>query len=299
VIVIYDRPGQLGNQLWAYSNVFVLAKECGSAVIVVLGKEVYPFLDIQLLSNNTGIKIHAFTDNSATGKIVRRLCMFVTSDTRKRKIARPFLSLLGVRVIRNFKQENIFRKEYKRSRWYFINSWENRVNKKYFIANHSFVQSLIQPEKKIRISAAEKIASLRQKHTIIVAVHIRRGDYKNFLNGKYYFEDAVYHRYMLQLNVLFGGNNILFYIFSNEQIQTENYEGINLHFDRSQTAAGDMWSMANCDYIIGPVSTFSMWASFWKQTPLYFIENAGYTITKQNFKPIIAQDIFSGEDVMV
>jgi len=283
----------LGNQLWAYSNIFVLAKECKSSVCVVLRNDVYPFLDIQSLTHNTEARIHIYKDTSTTGKLISWLCRFFVLDSGKKKLFMKMLFFLPVTIEKNYKEETLFKNDFKKHRWYFINSWENRINKKYFIQNNSFVRELILPERSIRSLAEKKIQALRQKYKMLIAVHIRRGDYKYFLDGKFFFDDDVYRSYMLQMKNFFQNEDALFYIFSNEEIDINNYQGLHVHFDNSQAAAGDMWSMANCDYIIGPVSTFSMWASFWKQVPLYFIKGPNQDISKNNFRPVIAQDVFA------
>jgi len=37
----------------------------------------------------------------------------------------------------------------------------------------------------------------------------------------------------------------------------------------------DLYALAECDYIIGPPSTYTLWASFYGDTPLWFMEHKG------------------------
>jgi len=46
----------------------------------------------------------------------------------------------------------------------------------------------------------------------------------------------------------------------------------------------DMYSLAKADYIIGPPSTFTMWASFYGSVPLLVIDNRKENILLSDFK---------------
>lgn len=46
----------------------------------------------------------------------------------------------------------------------------------------------------------------------------------------------------------------------------------------------DMYSLAECDYIIGPPSTYTMWASFYGEVPLYMVDNPSLKPVLSDFK---------------
>jgi len=48
------------------------------------------------------------------------------------------------------------------------------------------------------------------------------------------------------------------------------FTGIKTHFGTGHFIE-DLYTLASCDYIIGPPSTFTMWASFYGRVPLYKI----------------------------
>ncbi|HAX17707.1 MAG TPA: hypothetical protein DCY00_03825 [Actinobacteria bacterium] len=54
----------------------------------------------------------------------------------------------------------------------------------------------------------------------------------------------------------------------------------------------DLYSLALCDYIFGPPSTFSMWASFYGEVPLRFITNPDTDLSLDKFKKIIYQNYY-------
>jgi hypothetical protein len=61
---------------------------------------------------------------------------------------------------------------------------------------------------------------------------------------------------------------------------TQNFSVLNeeRHF------VEDLYLLAKCDYIIGPPSTFSLWASFYGSKPLYMIRDLETNITDEIFK---------------
>lgn len=101
--------------------------------------------------------------------------------------------------------------------------------------------------------------NIRSKY--IVGIHIRRGDYKEYLGGKYYYSDSDYLEWIRQIYM--QEKNISFLIFSNENINIDKF-GRNeypIHIMRG-TVGQDLYAMSKCTYIIGPPSTFSMWANY-------------------------------------
>ena len=48
-----------------------------------------------------------------------------------------------------------------------------------------------------------------------------------------------------------------------------------------------MYSLAECDYIVGPPSTFSTWASFYGNVPIYRITDPSAEFSIADFKVLI------------
>lgn len=102
------------------------------------------------------------------------------------------------------------------------------------------------------------MCTVRKGSGKIVAVHARRGDYRKFLGGKFYFSDDELAFWMKGLR---GDSPVRFIFFSNEKIDLEYYK--KLGFDVIQSdgdAIDDLCRMSKCDYIMGPDSTYSWWA---------------------------------------
>lgn len=84
--------------------------------------------------------------------------------------------------------------------------------------------------------------------------------------------------------------NVLFYISSNEKISNIFSEQFRIVEKPLDSAVGDLYALSQCDYIIGPPSTFNCWASFIGNTPLYTIFKKDETINPDDFA-IIRGDI--------
>ena len=119
----------------------------------------------------------------------------------------------------------------------------------------------------------------------IIGVHVRRGDYTTFANGIYLYDDNIYINKMQQLASNLN-NNCRFIIFSNDnELDVVNF---NTRIEKivvsDNSVVIDHYLMSKCDYIIGPPSTFSMWASYIGETLLYHIEDKNDKITLEKFK---------------
>jgi len=129
--------------------------------------------------------------------------------------------------------------------------------------------------------------SVRAKFEIIIGVHIRYGDYKIWNEGKYYYSLGQYHLLMLNIKRIFLNRSITFFISSNEVIDLSVFKDCNCFNIPDSTSTKDLYGLGICNYIIGPPSTFSGWASYYGNTPLYFIENPEEEITLSSFKDIL------------
>jgi len=130
-----------------------------------------------------------------------------------------------------------------------------------------------------------KFLGRRTDDTKIIGIHIRRGDYILHEDGKYFFDDTVYLDKMRQVATQIG-SNVKFLLFTNDT---------NINKDFYQQAFSevlfsdcppieDHYLMSQCDYLMGPPSTFNMWASYMGDVPLYHIYEATATILLKDFE---------------
>jgi hypothetical protein len=134
----------------------------------------------------------------------------------------------------------------------------------------------------------------KQEGYFVIGVHIRRGDYKTFEGGRYYFELNEYKQYMQSLCEVYKNKKLCFAISTNEKIDTTIFEGLEICKTSNTTAIHDLYMLTQCDRIIGPLSTFSRWASFYGKVPLCFISKGNMIRSDEEFS--IIKDFYHFEN---
>ena len=142
-------------------------------------------------------------------------------------------------------------------------------------------------EKKIK-EKTQAVMGAKGDKVIFLGVHIRRGDYKTWLNGKYFYEDDVYQDYIHQFEKLHPNKNITVYICSNDPTLNkayfeEKFPNIKVVFPQGGQE-DDLCLLSECDYLIGAPSTFSLVASMYHDIPLCWIEEKHTELTESSFK---------------
>jgi hypothetical protein len=104
-----------------------------------------------------------------------------------------------------------------------------------------------------------------------VGVHMRRTDYRIFCDGLLFYTDAEFCAVMQHLTERLRPQTVCFHLVSDEPIDPAAFDGLNTEIHRGAPLE-DMYLLASCDYIIGPNSSFSHWASFWGAVPLHVLD---------------------------
>ncbi|MDR1344716.1 MAG: alpha-1,2-fucosyltransferase [Tannerellaceae bacterium] len=122
---------------------------------------------------------------------------------------------------------------------------------------------------------------------ISLGVHVRRGDYSRWQEGKYLFTDEEYIKVIHSFAGYFEGRRIRTVIATNDKsLPAGVYRealGVEVHL-LSGSAGEDLYALSGCDYIIGPPSTFSLMASFYRDTPLYWIYDPAESASPTSFR---------------
>lgn len=120
-----------------------------------------------------------------------------------------------------------------------------------------------------------------------LGLHVRRGDYKTYAGGKYYYSDEVYVSWIHKLCLCLGDSVDKIIVFTNDRtIERAKYDKlpVGVAFSENDDFRCDQALMMKCSYLSGPPSTFSQWASFLGQVPLYIIESQDSTPEIGDFK---------------
>lgn len=147
-----------------------------------------------------------------------------------------------------------------------------------FLKHNKLIKEYFTPKKEYLLKIESLFETYKKDADVVIGIHIRRGDYKEFLDGKFYFEDEIYLKNMKQMAGLFPSHKVKFLICSDQEVDKKAFMDLNIIIS-NQHFIVDLYSLAKCNYILGPESTFSRWASFYGNVPLYKIEKE-----KDNFK---------------
>ena len=135
------------------------------------------------------------------------------------------------------------------------------------------IKNFFTPLSVYRQNIDQLMEKIRQEVDIVIGIHIRRGDYAKFESGRYFYSFEVYARKAAELARQFDGKKVGFLLCSNEPIDVAAFAGVRA-FSGTGHFIEDLYALARCDYLIGPPSTFSAWASFYGDVPLQYIRDA-------------------------
>ena len=123
----------------------------------------------------------------------------------------------------------------------------------------------------------------REGLDLLVGVHVRLGDYAEWQGGRYFFQIGEYARWMHEVVAIQARQRVGFLICSNGDVD-ELLKINGLHATRGPgSAVADLYALAACDLLIGPPSTFTLWASYYGQVPLHMLESANQRLWEGGF----------------
>jgi hypothetical protein len=86
-----------------------------------------------------------------------------------------------------------------------------------------------------------------------------------------------------ELVAQFPGRRLAFLICSDEPRHENEFPGLTVGFGPG-SQMGDLHALARCDWILGPLSTFSMWASFYGNKPLLLLRDSAARVELSQFQ---------------
>ena len=178
----------------------------------------------------------------------------------------------------------------------FTKGWHTRTDTRYLQQTMPKLKQIFRPKEEIMQKAEFMISQLRKESDMVVGVHIRRGDYATWNDGRFFYELEDYHKFMIRIKELYNNLRISFYICSNEDFNLTLFSDCNCQRfgEEPSGAILDLYTLSLCDRIIGPFSSYSRWASFIGEVPLCFLEKKEQQFTKESFSKIV--DFFHFEN---
>lgn len=160
---------------------------------------------------------------------------------------------------------------------------------KEFLKHQDIVRAYFRPAVEYDGRVRQFCAAVRRHCDVLVGVHVRHGDYKHHANGIQWYSEAEYADLMRHVESLFPGHIVKFLVATNGNLSADAFDGLS-----HATAPGhellDLYSLANCDYIIGPDSTYTEWASFFGRVPRYVHRKKAVSVRGCRWNPPVLAD---------
>ena len=141
-----------------------------------------------------------------------------------------------------------------------------------------------------KMQEAEKSSTPNHPSSIIrLGVHIRRGDYAAWQDGKFLFDDNTYANHINRFAAIHQNEDIHVYLSTNDPVVSEEtYQRLcpTVHIHHLHgNAPEDLFMLSECDFLIGPPSTFSLVAAMYRDIPLYRMDSSDETaMTTETFR---------------
>lgn len=149
----------------------------------------------------------------------------------------------------------------------------------HFVRHSVLIREYFAPVAAIKTQVDLTVSRARAVAEVLVGVHVRHGDYATFADGQMFYSLEEYRALMQLVMELFPGKALAFLVCSNANLDTNVFEGLRCFFGPS-TTVGDLYCLAACDYIVGPSSSYSEWASFYGQVPRYVYNKGSLSATE-------------------
>ena len=167
--------------------------------------------------------------------------------------------------------------------------WQTRTDIRYLAQTLPEIKRIFRPKDEIMNKAEGLVKEMRLNSDMVVGIHIRRGDYATWNDGRFFYELEEYHQFMLRIKQLYKDRKVSFFISSNEDFSLDIFTDCECRrFGKEPSGAIlDLYTLSVCDRIIGPFSSYSRWASFIGEVPLCFLETKDQQFTEESFSKIV------------
>jgi Glycosyl transferase family 11 len=284
MLILAAKSGQLANRLFLFSHLIAAAIEHDLTLANLAFQEYAPFFESTCQDWLCRYPSHADRRPSPSlRQFSYILARGLTLLLAKANFKTPVLSAIDLSDDQNCDLNSPeFVQLAHQVQFLFLKGWLFR-NHSNVLKHASQIRQYFTPVEPHRSHVNDLITSIRQSCDVLIGVHIRQGDYAHFMDGKHFHTTPQYVQVMKKVQVLFPDQQVTFLICSNVPQQSQDFFPCSIAFANNHLLE-DLYSLAQCDYIIGAVSTYSLWASFHGQVPLYHIQNLEAEVSIADFR---------------
>jgi hypothetical protein len=286
MIVISNKPGQLGNMLFLFAHFIARARESDfhiSNPAFESYAEYFPSTRDDLFCRYPARR-SAVTPSPRLRRFLYRACNLVA-----RALARAGGGAGRLRSYTIADWETVFPLDdpalvasARAGRLAFVRGWLFR-DQAAFDKHAEAIRNFFRPLAEHRDNVDALIARAREDADVLVGVHIRHGIIHH-ANARHYWQPPEkYAEWMGRIETLFPSQRVAFLVCSDVKQDP-------VVFARHRTTFGndhiieDVYSFARCDYLFGPPSTYTMWASFYGNVPLHLVSTPDWEPRLEDFR---------------
>lgn len=265
--MIFARDkSQMCNNLLQYAHVYAWGREHGRKVISMRFSYKYQYFHI-CHTNLTGFGWYLFAKYMAALRILPT-ASFKHRDCNREALERKMLRHRNIVV----------------SGW-FVRYYDLFLKYRDEICELFTLDDQYTAPVKAKMQEAEQNS---QDNILRLGVHIRRGDYAQWRDGQFFFSDEVYADHINRFADMHPGKALHVYLSTNDpSVSEEHFQKlcpkVCIHHLQG-SAPEDLFMLSECDYLIGPPSTFSMVAAMYRDIPLYRMDSAdAQSMTPEGF----------------
>jgi hypothetical protein len=290
-LVVAHSVGQLGNRLFLSAYLYAFAQQHGVRVLNPALAEYADFFEGSV--GDWWVRFPPRVPPSGPPRPVHhRLLVARVVDALARVTAMLPVTLPGWSALdildshdasdRDFSlRDPRFLERLRRPGLLLLRGWKFRDRASLAIAHPALVR-YFTPVRTIQEQIARTMDAARKVGDWVVGIHVRQGDYAHWLGGKYFFPTARYAAWMREITTLWPQRKIAFVVCSNTPPPLTDFPGLPVVPGPGEPVS-DLYTLAECDAILGPPSTFSLWASFYGQKPLHMVESIDQEVHPTTF----------------
>lgn len=284
MIIIASKPGRLGNNLMLFAH-FIAFSIMHNIKLFNPSFDNYAHYFESLDKNFFGVypSKNSFLYNYKLRMIFYKFINFLARTLRRLKISNRFFRVVALDWDESVDLESKdFLEIALNTHFLFVTGWKFRSNIG-VLKNIDLIRLYFKPQKKYLININSNLTHTNNNSLIRVGVHIRYGDYRYMWGGSHFFELDVYKNLMRQIVDLFHLKKVIFFISCNENLDQKIFSEFEFEF-ASGHELEDLYALSMCNYIFGPHSSYSLWASYYGNTPLYVLWDSNKKISIPDFK---------------
>lgn len=166
-----------------------------------------------------------------------------------------------------------------------------------FLKYRDEICSLFQIDEAYALPVQAKMRLLDEEKGVRLGLHIRRGDYAQWADGRFFYDDATYAAFVRGFVRLHPGETVHVYLATNDPAVTEEafcrtlQEGTEEGEKQPKvhllggTPPEDLYMLSQCNALIGPPSTFTLVAAMYRDIPLCRMDQArAEVLSKEDFR---------------